>query len=105
DLQGISVAEQLLGGNELAVDEGAVAAAQVANHGMLIRDLEQAVLPTHQIAVGANVALRSTSEHVLAVGKRQTMSARLALDNLQAQLHKDSFRRQRAGPIPSGREH
>ena len=90
-LQGVAVREGLIADDELAVDEGAVAAAEVADQGVFVGDLEQAMLPANQGAVGLDVAFGASAEDEFAGGKGEAMPFGIALDDFQVHLHPESF--------------
>jgi hypothetical protein len=84
------VKEAAIADDEVAVDEGVIHAPQVANLGVNFRDSKQAVLPADEIAVGANIALRTTPNREFAARKQQKMSAGLPANDFHAQLHRGS---------------
>ena len=77
DLDLVAVEETALALQEGAVDEGAVAAAEVAQERPVCGDAQQAVLARDPVAVGPDMAFRAAAEDIFAAGDR--VAARLTL--------------------------
>ena len=59
-----------------AVDEGAVAAAEIAQKDPIGRDAQQTVLARHPIAIGPNMTFRAAAEDVFALRKQHVLAFR-----------------------------
>src|SRR5262249_37227607 len=86
-LNKVPVAQAALDGQADAVDQGAVAAAQVADPDSIGRDRRQAGLPADPIAVGPDVALGATAEDVLAAGETEVLVLGPSVDDAQTDDH------------------
>src|SRR5260370_10707238 len=87
DLHLIAMHELALLVEQGAVDQGAVAAAQVADESAGGRHAQQAVLAAHPFAFRADVALRPAAEIVIAAGKQQAFAQGSSLDHQQLHGH------------------
>src|SRR5205085_11302722 len=80
DLDEVAVREVALLHNADAIDEGTVAAAQVAQRDGLPRDPQHAVLAADPFAVGTDVAFRAAAKEILAMVEKELLSLGPSLD-------------------------
>lgn len=81
DLDLVAGVELLFPAEENAVDEGAVAAAEVAEEDGVVGDTQEAVLPADHGAIGSDVAFVPPAKVIIPPGKEQVLSPRLTLDD------------------------
>jgi len=72
---------------QLAVDQGAIPASEVAKDRLVLRHAQKAVLATHPVAVEADVALRSSAEIILSQSEEQMFARRPTLNHKEANVH------------------
>src|SRR5712692_10524893 len=86
-LQLIAVIQGPFAHDARAIDERAVAAAEVA-HGHAFRlDAQQAMLPADPFAIGSDVALRPSAEQEFAGWKEETLAFGASVDDEQLDVH------------------
>jgi hypothetical protein len=87
NLQRVAVAELALIDKALTVNEGTVAAAQVANADGVPADEEHAVLAADQFAVGADMAFGAAADDELAFREVEVRAVWLPLDDFHLHAH------------------
>jgi len=88
DLECIADLQRTFAEETGAVDQSSVGTAQIPDQqSPVVLDLEQAMLPADQFTVGPDMAFRSTAEDELPWPEAQAMAARLAVQDLQVDVH------------------
>lgn len=86
-LNEIALAQGPIRGQQLTIDERAVAAAEVAQNSAIGVDTEGTMLPTNPIAIGTDVALPTSAKQIFSGGKNQFLAGRLSLNDEQSDIH------------------
>src|SRR5262249_56547711 len=88
DLDLVAGGQLLLDPAEPAVDQRAVAAAEIAQHRLGVAHAQQAMLAADPVAVEAHVTLVAAAQDVLTGAEHERLARRLAQDDAQMEDHR-----------------
>src|SRR5262245_6526762 len=89
DFHEVAVGQGTLLDDTDPIDEGAIAATQIAQRDGLGRDAQQAMLAADPVAVGTDVAFRTAPKQVFAVLENELLTVWPSLDQAQSDEHGD----------------